>query len=136
MKNLQIDAAQHGQTYLMVLNLLDEVGLNHRVCFTPGIFAPDYGSIQIAGGVDILKAGRVPCFAEKITDHQGMTNPAIAQTGLLPGRRALLAHVIDILKQQHGADVTSQHHAHSQDCEESHVITLNGTRIGIELHAV
>lgn len=133
MTNLQTNAEHCKKTYKRVLDLFDDVGLNRGMCLPPGVFSADFGGIQCTGGVDILKAGRIPCFKEKITDQNGGINRAIAQAGMLPGRRALLAHVVSVLVSEHGAEVVRHYQDHSRECDEGYTLKLDGLRVRIEL---
>lgn len=108
-----------------VMSVLDNVGLKYSGTIM--------SAICLEGGVDILKAGRVKCFAEKVTDQNGGINPKIFQAGVLPGRRALLAHVVETLVNEHGAKLNKHELPRDSVMDEAYEINVDGTVMSLWL---
>lgn len=108
-----------------VLIVLDGVGLKHSMIMGSGVI--------LEGGVDPFKACRVKAFAEKVTDKDGMINRVIAQAGMLDGRRALLAHVVDALVKEHGVELVKKEEYHGPTVDEMYKINVDGTVINLTL---
>jgi len=108
-----------------VLEALDEVGLKHSITLGKGVI--------IEGGLsDHMKALRVPEFVAATTDDDGMTNRIIAQQGMLPGRRALLAHAVGVLKDG-GASLSSQEAFHNPAVDEIYHLVIDGKEVDLIL---
>jgi len=106
-----------------VLVLVDEVGLG-RSCLMGG-------AVILEGGVaDIMKACSVPAFRHAITGGTGFINRAVAQENMLPGRRVLLAHIIEKLKTL-GAVIKKQELCHALTVDEVHEFSLDGRDISL-----
>jgi hypothetical protein len=106
-----------------VLAIVDEVGLG-RSCLMGG-------AVILEGGVnDIMKACRVPAFRNAITGGTGFINRNVAQQNMLPGRRALLSHIIERLKRL-GAVISKQELCHADTVDEVHEFSLDGRNISL-----
>ena len=107
-----------------VLTALADVGLNHSTIMGNGVV--------LEGGVDPLKAVRVKAFAEKVTDGEGMIGRDTIERGMLHGRRALLAHVVDGLV-TNGTELVKKDLHHALTVDETYEIKVDGTTIQLIL---
>lgn len=108
-----------------VLTVLDKVGLKHSMIMGPGVI--------LEGGVDPLKACRVKAFAEKVTDSEGFIGGDTVRRGMLDGRRALLAHVVDVLVNEHGAELVKKELYHGPTVDEMYEVNIDGTVMNLTL---
>lgn len=108
-----------------VLAVFDSVGLKYS-----GIVMK---AVVIEGGVDLLKAGYVPSFAKEITDHNGGISPKTFQAGILAGRRALLAHAVDILVKEHGVQVLEHHLTRDHVMDEAYDLKVDDLTMNLWL---
>lgn len=110
---------------LKTIELVQEVGLNHSCILA--------GSLILEGGIsDPVKAIRVPAFRTAISDEQGFTDRHMVQANMLPARRALVAHVVDKLKEL-GATIKKSELCHSDTVDEVHELSFNGRDVGLIL---
>ncbi|OHA19581.1 MAG: hypothetical protein A3C08_02765 [Candidatus Taylorbacteria bacterium RIFCSPHIGHO2_02_FULL_47_18] len=110
---------------LKAVELVQEVGLNHSVVMG--------GSLILEGGIsDPMKAIRVPAFRTAISDEHGFTSRPLAQANMLPARRALVAHVINKLKEL-GATLKKSHICHSDTVDEVYEFIFDGREVGLIL---
>lgn len=116
----------NSQVVVSVLEVLDGVGLNHS--FALG------NAVMLEGGLsDHMKALRVPAFRNAITGGTGFINGPIAGQNILPARRALLAHVADVL-QEKGATLMSKEDFHGDPIlDEVYHFVIEGQEVDLLL---
>lgn len=108
----------------MVLDLLGEVGL------TPMLMG---SGVIVEGSVDPLKACKVKAFADHVTDDDGMIGRDTVRRGLLKGRRALLAYVVDTLVSDYGVELMKHEKYHDSSVDEFCELNVEGTKIELML---
>ncbi|MBI2612193.1 hypothetical protein HYW59_00035 [Candidatus Kaiserbacteria bacterium] len=119
---------ENNQVVVSVLEVLDEVGLNHSC--TMGKMRK---MVIVEGGLsDPMKAFRVSTFRDAISDDEGFINDHIVQQNMLRARRALLAYVADVL-QKKGAILKSKNDPHGLTVDETYHFIIEGQEIYLAL---
>jgi hypothetical protein len=105
--------------------VLDEFGLRYSVTMGKAI-------VLEGGFSDSLRALKVPTVSQAITGGSGFINGPIAQRNMLPARRALLAHIVEILKER-GATLKKKEEHHGPTVDETYHLVVEGIELDLVL---
>jgi hypothetical protein len=105
-----------------ILELLEEVGLYHSYS---RIISE---RVIIESGVDFERALKIRGFYDAITGGTGMFDQSTVQKNILPARRALLAHVADVL-QKWGAKLKDKEAFRGPNIDEAYHFEIAGRNI-------